>query len=317
MTNRETTFWRIGTKTGDGEQDIWPIMNRHSVISIGWPALADLSKLQEGPEALQEIKRRLYRSYGIKDGKPRTPRIIGDEAHQIYMFQFDIKCGDIVVASHGGQVRGVGTVLDSPYRFNRRAAWPHCREVQWLPIDTWRMSSGYGPRRRVFRINSENLQQEIIRRVGFGNVPSTQREKDTEDLFNRQLFAMDPIIRRQVENRAISVTKKYFKSQGMSVKEMPRNKPGYDLEIEKKLTGVKRKVEVKGTQENGNTIAITPTELKLLRSGESILAVVHDIKVSQDHIASGGQIIAYDQIRKGLASGEVKAEPWMYQLTLV
>jgi hypothetical protein len=168
----------------------------------------------------------------------------------------------------------------------------------------------------VFRINSENLQQEIIRRVGFGNVPSTQREKDTEDPFNRQLFAMDPIIRRQVENRAISVTKKYFKSQGMSVKEMPRNKPGYDLEIEKKLTGVKRKVEVKGTQDNGNTIAITPTELKLLKSVKSILAVVHDIKVSQDGIASGGQIITYNQIRKGLASGEVNAEPLIYRLTL-
>ena len=49
-------YWRIGTRTGDGNESHWPIMQQQAVVGIGWPKLGDLSSLGVGSELLNTTR---------------------------------------------------------------------------------------------------------------------------------------------------------------------------------------------------------------------------------------------------------------------
>jgi hypothetical protein len=145
---------------------------------------------------------------------------------------------------------------------------------------------------------------------------SLEDEQETEELFNRYLHMMNPAIRRVIEDRAIFVTRQHFESLNAIVEEMPRNNPGYDLLITREASEDETKVEVKGTTDDGAEVLVTHTELKLLQSGEAILAVVCGIDLSANGDAYGGELTIYDRISDKLVNGTIQAIAMQYRLIL-
>ena len=101
---------------------------------------------------------------------------------------------------------------------------------------------------------------------------------------------IDSSERKAIENLAMNEAVKYFRKKGFSVTDVHATE-SYDLRCEKgrKLL----KVEVKGTQTLGQSITLTPNEVKLGKRGENmVLFVRHSVKVTKHRRrirASGGK----------------------------
>ena len=51
--------------------------------------------------------------------------------------------GDFVIASDGERILGIGKVTGS-YIYKEELDFPHCRPVEWLNLDEWKVSSPEG-----------------------------------------------------------------------------------------------------------------------------------------------------------------------------
>lgn len=122
------SYWRVGTT--DGNNSYWDEMVKNGHISIGWPGLGDLNRLDYSTDskARQQIKELLEMYY------PNDPRVIGNSANQILLFTKYIKPDDIVVAAEGQNILGIGRVIGQ-YEFKGGLNFPHCLKVQWLKIE--------------------------------------------------------------------------------------------------------------------------------------------------------------------------------------
>ena len=147
-------------------------------------------------------------------------------------------------------------------------------------------------------------------------IASLEDEQETEELVTHYFYMTNPAIRRLVEDHAIFVTRQHFESLDATVEEMPRNNPGYDLLVTESASDEQMMVEVKGTTDDGAVVLVTQTELKLLQSGEAILAVVYGIELSDDGDAYGGELTIYDRISDKLIDGTIQAIALQYRLML-
>jgi 5-methylcytosine-specific restriction protein B len=119
-------YWRVGTTTTDGTHSYWPKMYQNGYVSVGWPALGDLSQFDglSLSEAKEQIKKFLAEKY------PNTPQAVGRQANQVIMFYRRMKPNDVVVAMEGRQVLGIGRVTGE-YEHKDGLPFPHCISVQW------------------------------------------------------------------------------------------------------------------------------------------------------------------------------------------
>ena len=140
-------------------------------------------------------------------------------------------------------------------------------------------------------------------------------EENEQDLSHTQ-YALNPVTRRAIDDRAIEVTQEHFEAKGAKVMVMPHNNPGYDLEITSTRYEQYLKIEVKGTTTKGSAVTVTRTEFKFLQSGETILAVVSEIELTENGGADGGELTLYDKVPEGLANGAFHADPVQYRLVL-
>lgn len=85
---------------------MWRYDLEHNVISLGWNALGDVSKLNE--EQLRELVDRIE-----KDGAPRSRKYT---VQSLWNFYHSIKAGDRVIARAGlKKIAGLGTVIGEAY----------------------------------------------------------------------------------------------------------------------------------------------------------------------------------------------------------
>lgn len=130
-------YWRVGTKSGDTGESQWGLMREGQYVSIGWDGLGDLTGtrlIQESKDALRERVQQAY---------PGTPQEVGRVTQQVFNFVAAIASGDIVVASDGARVLGLGRVTGD-YRFADGLVFPHQRPVAWLDLQEWRLPTPEG-----------------------------------------------------------------------------------------------------------------------------------------------------------------------------
>jgi hypothetical protein len=117
---------------------------------------------------------------------------------------------------------------------------------------------------------------------------STKQIDGAIDLFpaTRQGFNLSPAIRKAVEDHAMRLARRHFKSKGFTV--VTRGKP-FDLLCTR--TRERLYVEVKGTQGSGAEILLTRGEVKFHRDnpGKMALYIVAEIQVSANGTAQGGK----------------------------
>ena len=128
-------YWHLGTTSyGDGHSG-WDEMREAHTCAIGWDSTGDLSPLlalstqSERKQRLREILVKLY---------PNDHAVtITKTANTIFDFIFTLSKGDLVLASEGTNVLGIGQITGE-YFFDATKDFPHCRPVKWLSLETWR-----------------------------------------------------------------------------------------------------------------------------------------------------------------------------------
>lgn len=139
------SYWRIGTRHGGSGQSEWDSMRANSYVSIGWGELGDLSHLiydRESKEQLRELHKQKYSG---------DPRAVGRKVQQIFNFVTVLSDGDIVLASDGASVLGIGRITGD-YQYDASLGFPHTRSVEWLSLEPWKMMQPEGLQTTVFRL---------------------------------------------------------------------------------------------------------------------------------------------------------------------
>jgi 5-methylcytosine-specific restriction protein B len=148
-------YWRVGTTIGTSGDSVWPEMRDGGYVSIGWvdevfDLTADLAKLSKS--ALKEAITKMLLPGATNAGVAKR------KAGEITNFASSIKENDIVVATEGNTIRGIGRVTGA-YQYDDKLRFPHTRAVEWLSLDEWNMPEIDGPRTTVFELgkNPSNI----------------------------------------------------------------------------------------------------------------------------------------------------------------
>jgi 5-methylcytosine-specific restriction protein B len=155
---RKHRYWRIGTSDGTAPRNRWSLMKDGNCVAIGWDKLGDLSAL----EATKDSRERLQNLLAEKH--PANASVTGRARSQIMNFVTGIAEGDLVLASDGATVLGVGRVTGE-YVFDGSSDFPHRRPVEWLSLAEWKMPEHEGLRTTVHEVKQGANILEAERRI--------------------------------------------------------------------------------------------------------------------------------------------------------
>ncbi len=148
-------YYRVGTSEKE-RRDEWAAMRDGGFVAIGWPALGNLSEIENSQEGKERIRQKLAKHY------PNEPQILGRFTQQIFKFVATISVGDLVLAADGATVLGVGRVKGD-YQYAPGANFCHRRPVEWLSLSEWKMPEHEGLRTTVHELKKPTLLMEAQR----------------------------------------------------------------------------------------------------------------------------------------------------------
>ena len=151
-------YWRVGTSDGTKPRNRWDAMREGRNVAIGWPALRDLSQLEDTKEGRDRLQARLEEQY------PNAPAATGKTRAQITRFVTVMAVGDLVLAADGATVLGIGRVTGD-YVFDPSSDFPHQRPVEWLSLDEWKMTPTEGLQTTVHELDLSSTFLEAERRI--------------------------------------------------------------------------------------------------------------------------------------------------------
>lgn len=112
--------------------------------------------------------------------------------------------------------------------------------------------------------------------------PASESDREISDLIGSTIergagYQSNPLVRRAIEDYAMQWANRGLKEMGLAPVDKHKTKP-YDFLCS--VDGVHLYVEVKGTQENGKCLSLTPNEVRHAREHtNSALFVVYDVRV--------------------------------------
>lgn len=124
-------YWRIDTRGWQDKRDYWAAMRDGEYCASGWSETADLSAITNNDAGRQALRAMLQNIYPDKQ-----PAEIGKMLRQLFDFRWAMSKGDVVLASDGAMVLGVGKV-SGDYSYNPLSNIPHRRPVEWLSLESW------------------------------------------------------------------------------------------------------------------------------------------------------------------------------------
>ena len=153
------SYWRIGTKGGVDDHDFWPLMRDNNCVAIGWSEAEDLSNVTNDTKGKEDIKNRL-----LINASTLHPIAIGKAAQELFNFRWRLASGDLVLASNGADVLGIGRVAGN-YSFDQSHDFPHCLPVEWLSLESWKLLDTEGLRTTVHRMGKDANMLEAEKRI--------------------------------------------------------------------------------------------------------------------------------------------------------
>jgi 5-methylcytosine-specific restriction protein B len=171
---RPYKYWRIGTSDGKQPRNRWALMYDNDCVAVGWEKLSNLSEIAYNRESKEKVRNLMQGSY------PNISQEVGRETQQVFYFVAGIAEGDIVLASDGSSVLGIGKIIGD-YFYEPSSDFPHRRPVRWLNLDEWKMPKPEGLRTTLHLVkkNIENLV-ETERRILYA--PSIDKEPTPSEM---------------------------------------------------------------------------------------------------------------------------------------
>ena len=154
-------YWRIGTKLG-GVDSRWELMRGTGCVAVGWSDLGDLSGIEFNKKGKEELRIIMASKY------PNNAGTVTRQTQQLFNYVAAIKEGDLVLASDGEKVLGIGKVVGG-YSFEPGSDAPHRRPVEWLSLDPWKIEGKEGLQTTVCEVKKiENLlmvEQQLVEKT--------------------------------------------------------------------------------------------------------------------------------------------------------
>ncbi len=147
--------------------------------------------------------------------------------------------------------------------------------------------------------------------------PDSEADPDIEEILGSTIehvagFQSNPRIRRAIEMYAMGRAEKHLRKLGYKPEDTHKTK-SYDFVCN--ISGTDLYVEVKGTQDNGNSVSLTPKEVEHAQEHKnSALFIVHSVKVKgkKDPVVSGGKELFRNPW--DIATGTLKPRGYVYTL---
>jgi 5-methylcytosine-specific restriction protein B len=148
---RPYRYWRIGTRL-ESKLSIWELMREQGCVAVGWAEIGSLADSDYSRASKEKILILLNTHYPGRD-----PRAQGRDVQPLLNFAVGLVENDLVVASDGMRVIGIGRVT-GPYSFEPQADAPHRRPVEWLWFGEYPMPIREGLQTTVYELKiPENL----------------------------------------------------------------------------------------------------------------------------------------------------------------
>ncbi len=123
-------YWRIGTSSLK-PRDHWDMMRDGNCVAIGWSEIGDLSQITNDTSGKTSIRQKL-----LTHDSTINPAAAGKAAQQIFNLRWTIATNDLVLASSGATILGIGRVTGG-YIYNPSSSFSHRRPVEWLSLEEW------------------------------------------------------------------------------------------------------------------------------------------------------------------------------------
>ena len=162
INGRPYRVWRVRTNLGKmRSRTIWPLMQDHDRVAIGWPDVGDLSRFAHNQESKAKIAELLSGHYD------KAANVASRKAGEILRFATVIAERDLVLAANGERILGLGRIV-GPYQYDPQTHKnaPHQRRVDWKYTEEFRLpTSREGLRTTVYMLKSFDNLIEIERRL--------------------------------------------------------------------------------------------------------------------------------------------------------
>lgn len=124
------SYWRIGTTDNTEQRSYWEMMHQGNFVAVGWYTV-DISGIPNKQAGKEQIREELL-ARGVYNDRATAGRI----AQQLFHFRWSITPNDLVLASNGARVLGIGRVTGG-YHYDSSCEFPHQIPVEWLSLDSW------------------------------------------------------------------------------------------------------------------------------------------------------------------------------------
>src|SRR5258706_2749604 len=163
----QKSYWRIGTSDGTAPGNRWELMLERNCVAIGWD-IGDLTEITNDKKGREQI----YQLLLVRD--PQVNQSAGRRAaQQIFNFRWAITENDLVLASDGAAILGIGSVT-APYRYDPSSDFSHLHPVEWLSLEEWQQPDQQpaieGKLTTVFRMKRDANLLEAEKRI-YGREP--------------------------------------------------------------------------------------------------------------------------------------------------
>jgi hypothetical protein len=150
-----------------------------------------------------------------------------------------------------------------------------------------------------------------------GQEPASEVDPAIEEILGSAIenfagFQSNPRIRRAIEMYAMGRAEKHLRKLGYEPQDMHKTK-SYDFCCN--VSGTELYVEVKGTQDDGNSVCLTPKEVEHAQKHQnSALFIVHSVKVEgkRKPVVSGGKDVFLHPW--DISTGTLKPHGYVYTL---
>jgi 5-methylcytosine-specific restriction protein B len=152
-------FWLAwGTKYTEGDKAVDPA-STFEWSPIGWSEVGNLSPITNDKAGKEAIRQALQ-----SHSAHMIPTIIGKATQQLFAFRRTTADGDLVLASDGEMVIGLGRVKGE-YSYDPSSDFPHHRPVEWLSLEEWHQPDPEGKLTTVYRMRKDVNLLETERRI--------------------------------------------------------------------------------------------------------------------------------------------------------